>query len=630
MKGLVKDLRDNFSDSSEVKKSMKDLDDQVQKMEFQYEKCNEIQAACSSAVRTARNLVRDLGNSARASGGLVELSKCSDRNAERDSHRLLTKRLHLSLETHVPLRSLMHCGNKLTILHLQDWIRFLLVKNCFHILTGLVRPDEIRQEAILRHFWERYKISNESHPIYELERQGKISLERTAPLLYHGDEGRGRRRLPFLVTSWSSMLGRGAEPADRFRKKHGVRKEYIKHRTNFRGHSFTNRFLQAGWPKKVYEEEGAFDRLLRCCKRDNDVMLHEGLVDERTGKKYFAIVLAVVGDWQWLAKSGKLARNYNHVTKNCKHVENPEGICHLCRAGQRDHPFETFQTRSPSWLQTFCLQDPFVEHSPLANLPHMPGQAATLFKYDVWHTCHLGICKPLAGSALALLSLTYPGRSKDVKMEQLSDNFMDWCQRNGRQPLLTKITKDTILWDNNANFPSGSWYKGSLSTTMCEYIEDVTKDKTFDDVLLMKCSEAVQALNKFITGLYQADVFLSSEQAYTLGEYGLKFLRRYSWCAGEAARQSRCLFIILPKMHCLQHICLQDLVLASQRFDLVVNPLVHSVQLCEDFVGRNSRTSRRIHPSTCTLRAAQRHLQLAYTKYVEAGYLVDDSAQNEK
>ncbi|OLQ06025.1 hypothetical protein AK812_SmicGene10702 [Symbiodinium microadriaticum] len=272
----------------------------------------------------------------------------------------------------------------------------------------------------------------------------------------------------------------------------------------------------AGWPKKVYEEEGAFDRLLRCCKRDNDFMLHEGLLDKRTNKKYYAIVLAVVGDWQWLVKSGKLGRNYNHVLKSSTPVGAPEGICHLCQAGQRDYPFETFQTRSPTWLQTFCAQDPFVGQSPLASLPHMPGQAATLFKYDVWHTCHLGVCKPLAGSALALLSLQYPGRSKDAKMEKLSDNFMEWCKRNGRQPLLTKITKDTILWDNNTNFPSASWYKGSLSTTMCEYIEDVTKNKQFDDVLLMKCSEAVQALNKFITGLYEADVFLSSNQAPAL------------------------------------------------------------------------------------------------------------------
>ncbi|CAE7212401.1 unnamed protein product [Symbiodinium sp. CCMP2592] len=632
MKGLVKELRENFTDSGEVQKSIKDLEGQVQKMEHQYEKCNELQAACSSAVRTARNVVRDFGDAAASSGGLIQLSKCSDTNAERDTHRLLTKRLHLSLETYVPLRSVTQNGNKLTILHLQDWMRFLLQKNCFHIVTGLVRPDEARQEAILHHFWKNFELSHSSHPIYDLARQGKVVLERTAPILFHGDEGRGRRRQPFLVTSWSSILGRGTAPSDRFRKKHGIRNKFIKHRTNFIGHSFTNRFLQAGWPKKAYEEESAFDRLLRCCKRDNDVMLHEGLVDKRTGKRYFAIVLAVVGDWQWLVKAGKLARSYNHVVKNtAKQAKHPEGICHLCQAGQKDQPFETFQTRSPGWLQTFCVQDPFLDaRTPLATLPHMPGQAATLFKYDVFHTCHLGICKALVGSGLALLSLTFPGRGKDARMEQVSNNFMEWCKNSGRQPLLTKLTKESILWDTNADYPVGSWYKASLSTTLCEYIEDVTKDKTFQDVLLMKCSEAVQALNKFLTGLYEADVFLTSEQAYTLGEYGLLFLRRYSFCAGEAARQGRCLFLILPKMHCLQHICLQDLVLASRRFSLVLNPLCFSVQLCEDYVGRNSRASRRVHPTTCTLRVAQRHLQLAYSKYIAAGYLVDDSAQMEK
>ncbi|CAE7891387.1 ANK3 [Symbiodinium necroappetens] len=488
MKGLIKDLRDNFSESADV--SIKDLNDQVQKMEYHYEKCNEI----------------------RVRGDCFGFNDA------------------LFVEAEKQMKD-------------ATFVRSSEIEGLLGCSKAMASDTKIRNDK------KFYSKSSDAGP------------------------------------------------------------------------------KRAGWPKKVYEEEGAFDRLLRCCKRDNDFMLHEGLVDKRTNKKYYAIVLAVVGDWQWLVKSGKLGRNYNHVLKSSTPVGAPEGICHLCQAGQRDYPFETFQTRSPTWLATFCAQDPFVGQSPLASLPHMPGQAATLFKYDVWHTCHLGVCKPLAGSALALLSLQYPGRSKDAKMEKLSDNFMEWCKRNGRQPLLTKITKDTILWDNNTNFPSASWYKGSLSTTMCEYIEDVTKDKQFDDVLLMKCSEAVQALNKFITGLYEADVFLSSNQAYTLGEYGLQFLRRYSWCAGEAARQSRCLFIILPKMHCLQHICLQDLVMASQRFDLVVNPLVHSVQLCEDYVGRNSRTSRRIHPSTCTVRAVQRHLQLAFAKYVEAGYLVDDSAQ---
>ena len=216
-------------------------------------------------------------------------------------------------------------------------------------------------------------------------------------------------------------------------------------------------------------------------------------------------------------------------------------------------------------METIGQEDPFEQPpSPLSPLPHEPGKAASLFKYDVWRTCHLGVCKALIGTALALLSDLQEGRSKDARFEGLNHVFMTWCKQNHRQPLITKLTKDTIGWDNNANFPQGSWYKGSLSTTFCDFIEDMTKDQVFEDVLLTKTAEAVRALNIFLRGLYESDVFLESERAHYLGEQGLRFLRRYSWCASESVRQGRCLFLLLPKAHCLQHICLNDLVLDSQ------------------------------------------------------------------
>ena len=358
--------------------------------------------------------------------------------------------------------------------------------------------------------------------------------------------------------------------------------------------------------------------------------MNEGLCDRERGKQFHAVILAVTGDWPWLVKSGNLRRSFNHVvkklaTQNQRTQAAPEGICHLCLAGRREHDFEQLNTASPSWLSTFLQEEPFEGVSPLSTLPAEPGAAAALFKYDVWHTCHLGVCKPLIGSALALLSETYPGRSKDSRFQLLSDDFLAWCKQNRRQALLHKVTKETICWDNSMNFPSGSWYKGSLSTTFCDFIEAVTTGKTFEDPLLTNCIEAVQSLNKFLSGLYQQDAFLDRDTATLLGQYGLRFLRRYSWCTTEAVRQNRCLFTLIPKLHCLQHICLQDLVLAAKQYNYIMNPLVWSVQLAEDYIGRNSRTSRKLHPTTVTKRVAERHLQAAYKHYVQAGYLVPDA-----
>ena len=199
-------------------------------------------------MRVARDLVSDVGEAAAArSGGLLQLARSSTSNAERDSRKVLVKRCRLSLEPFVPLSELKCGEQKVTVLRLKTWMQFLVDKRLFHIVPGLIRRDEARQEAILAQFWTNYKISHPKHPVFELERQGRVCLSRCAPLVYHGDEGRGRRRIPFLITSYSPILGRGSEPADKYRKKHGIRKDYAKLTTNLKGHSFTNRFLQAAW-----------------------------------------------------------------------------------------------------------------------------------------------------------------------------------------------------------------------------------------------------------------------------------------------------------------------------------------------------------------------------------------------
>ena len=46
-----------------------------------------------------------------------------------------------------------------------------------------------------------------------------IPLERVAPLYLHGDEGRGKKRAPFLVVSWHACLGQGTQLANETRNK---------------------------------------------------------------------------------------------------------------------------------------------------------------------------------------------------------------------------------------------------------------------------------------------------------------------------------------------------------------------------------------------------------------------------
>ena len=56
------------------------------------------EATCSSAIRTAKDIVSDVGEAAaKNSGGLLDLAQCTESHSERDCHRVLVNKVNLSL-----------------------------------------------------------------------------------------------------------------------------------------------------------------------------------------------------------------------------------------------------------------------------------------------------------------------------------------------------------------------------------------------------------------------------------------------------------------------------------------------------------------------------------------------------
>ena len=556
----------------------------------------------ASAVRVAKSVVKDFGASgASASGGITQLASSNERSAERDTHNLMVKKLRLSLP--VPLSDL---GKKKVLKHkilrLRDWFEFLVNKRCFHIICGLQKPDEKREESILSAFWQRLRESQPDHPVYELQASGALNLSRCAPLLWHGDEGRGRRRSPFLVTSFLSLLGRGVRTGLHFQEKQKVRKPFLKMQPNFIGHTYTTRFLQTAMPKSVYQNDEVFQAVLQNVVSEAHHMQTAGVKHGYSGKRYWCIILGITGDWAFLQKAGNFGRSYMNVSKHLSEDSERGGICHLCLAGRHQHPFEEIHVRSPSWLNTVGAETPFRDPAVLAALPHSPaGGACKLFKFDFWHSWHLGLGKFFVGSCLAIMSEQYDGRSKTRRMEQLSGDFFKWCKLNKRSPILSRLTKESINWENNSSFPSGSWYKGGLTTTCCEFIEAQLRSASeSEDPMFEMARDAVIAINTCISMLYKSEAFMDPSTAREVGEQGLRFLRRYHSLAARAVELKRPLWMFIPKAHALHHIFLEDLFLSSQNYSRIVNPVCYSVQMSEDFIGRNSRVARKVHPSLCT------------------------------
>ncbi|CAE7721437.1 unnamed protein product [Symbiodinium microadriaticum] len=588
-------------------------------------------ASARSAIRTARNVIKDVGlEKARGIGGLLPLAKISEDHSEKGSHSLLSKKLGLALPIpliETPSECIHGTAARIPRISIKGWVEYFLKHNHWHILAGLRKPDKVREQKIWKAWWERYRVHDPAHAIFEAADKGQVDLCRTAAVVLHGDEGKGRRRQAFFVLSFHSVLGRGTNqsvPSKQVLSKatKKVRKPYLKMNLNFKGHSFTTRFVTGVLPRAAYGDQDIhFFDLLSAAYEDAKFLGTVGLED-RQGNKYWLCCLKTIGDWPFLAKAGALQRTYANAVKSINQVAS--GICHLCEAGCAHAPFEQIETRRPKWLSTLGASSPF-KHWPAAVAIVQNRQTlAEHFAFDLFHTFHLGVGKYFVASVLAILSTLESGGSVELRFQQLTAKYREWCRRSGRTMFVSKLTKDLITWEATSDYPKGTWFKGNLTTTLLEWIESL--DGSVTDSMLVLALDATKAINRFFRILYSEGVWLEVETAAETGELLSKFLRRYGELAKQAHFDDVTLWPLPPKLHPLQHFAI-ELLACARGGRAAMNPLTYSTQMSEDLVGRPSRLSRRVATRLVVGRTLERYLSSAYSEFVRAGLLIETKAK---
>ena len=571
--------------------------------------------------------MKDVGEAASRSVGLGELGRCAEKHSERDTHRLLVGKYKLALPIplrHVTCKTGPDSSDTLDypVLHLRDWCKFLIRSNNFHVLSGLVRPDALREKAIWNSFWERYRHIEPTHPIYALAAENKLDLGNCAAILLHGDEGRGRKRTAFFVLSFRSVLGRGCQVESRGAKL--VAKPYLKQKLNFRGSTLTNRYMVGVLPKDMYSSnDEVLNSLMRVAAEEAEYMAYTGMPDNRTGERKFMMLLNVIGDWPFLVRSGNLVRNYATVQKRLDLRSDPTGICHICQAGKKNVPWDSFSSRNPKWLETELVESPFREEPIFSNVPHPPGKLAAFYAFDLFHAFHIGTGKAFLGSCLALLSRYEAGSNIDLRFACLTKRYKTWCGEHKKTSHIKRLTPESLNWESSSVFPNGNWSKGGLTQVLMEFVEDILCNNPADyahDYQLTKAGQAAKAINEFFRILYGSEAWLTPDVAMLCGELVLRFLRRYADLAADAHRNGQAFWALYPKMHILQHTGVTLLKFAKE-CSWIPNPLLFSVQCDEDYVGRPSRLSRRVSAKLCVQRVIERHLQRAYSEYIACGYL---------
>ena len=575
-----------------------------------------------AAIRTAEGVVRDVGPEAAAkSGGLSELSRCSLSNSERDCQSVVeTFKLALPIRfTTLPKTLGVRYSGEFQALKLESWCEFMITHNCWHIMCGLARPDHQRECAILSEFWKRYRALYPNHQLWA----SNLDWSRTAPLLLHGDEGRGRKKSPFLVCSWHSALGLGTDAANKNRKH----KPYLSMKLNYAGNAYKHRFVTAVLPKMVRDEQ-ALKHILEFITRDALQMLQTGVTDS-SGNRFFAACINVVGDWAWLVKCGNLARSYHNIEKRPRGANaNPRGICHMCCAGQLHCPFEDFRLNAvPAWRGTRFSENAFNRPPALARLPHVPGQAPALFAFDLWHCYHLGVAKSFLAGCLALLSdAMLDGRGAiDARFGEVSDLYLSYCEASGTVPFLTTISKETIGWPDRGTYPNALWSKGHVSTSVGYFFHDFCTKHDVAGMIngdyLVLCGECIGWMNSCMDSLYKSDAWLLANDAEQIAMNALRFLDGYMRLAKKAFGDGKALFPYMPKAHALHEVFYTLREEATSGVSYCLNPLTRAVQVDEDFIGKTSRLARRTAAPQVITRVLQRGLQASFAHWSDAGYI---------
>ena len=572
-------------------------------------------STCRAVIRAARGVLSDIGETAaEASSGLIELSRCTLSNSERDVERVSRK---YNLQLPVPIREIQkspgvrYSGN-FHVIALESWLQFIIDHNVWHMLLGLHNADPKRERALLREFWRLYRLAEPDHQVWaEIEKHG-IKVEHLLPVVMHGDEGRGRKRGPFLVTSYHSMIGFGTVLANANRKT----KSYLQLRLNYVGSTHSSRMITGCLPK-MHKDEQALDDLLTFMTGDCLRSFQQGVTGKH-GERYHAACLNAVGDWAWLQKCGHLERSYLNIPKKALvQTSKPKGICHLCHAGRLEHDFEDLSL-NPSWLQTMYCDEPWTVRPVLLHLAHCPSRPADFFSYDLWHAFHLGMAKSFAASTLARITDRFPESTVDSRFERLTSLFLTFADEHREPTYITALTKESCGWYDRKTYPNGQWSKGHVSTVLLRFLQSYfARFDVSDDIILSKAKAATSAINTCLHDMYSSDLWLEPSLSHQIGGKGMEFLQLYQQLAKVSHDQGEALYPYMPKAHIVHHVMLRC---ATSR-GAILNPLTFGVQVDEDFIGKKARLARRVGPGQVILRVLQRSLAVSYAYWHEMGFI---------
>ena len=89
------------------------------------------------------------------------------------------------------------------VIYPSTWIRFLLKEHSYLLLAGWSLEEVTSWQGCLDDFWQSYKRYDPDHI---MNRADAPPSNCTVPLYVHGDEGRGKYKLPIMIEAFQPAI----------------------------------------------------------------------------------------------------------------------------------------------------------------------------------------------------------------------------------------------------------------------------------------------------------------------------------------------------------------------------------------------------------------------------------------
>lgn len=505
-------------------------------------------------------------------------------------------------------------GDQLAISYISpcDLMEFLITHHPGVLVGGF--QSSVERAHHLEAFWAAFRLQNNYHVVFE---EHNDQLQTVIPLVFHGDEGRGKRRGNTAVVSCGAVIGTQSvvnsrkrsfgdcdcsPPASLKQKFGGVTQRLsTQHKnllrvqsTTMKGHSMLHRWPLFIIPSDIHHAHpAAMKQLLEIVAREFRQLFFEGVTI--SGRTYNFAIVAAKGDLKWFSKIA-LQRSW----ENQGRVRDIP-CCHECLGGQVGVPWDDMLSDRPNWSRTRFVARPWSDLPCMLPIPYCRLAPERMYKRDPFHLTKVGIYRDVVGSIVCYLAMKgYFGHvgTFDSKLCNAHSAFQLYCRTVKKNPALRTFTRRLFMIPRFDSFPWSNT-KGSDTMLMLAWLTVqltgcINAPEDNSHIYTLRLMKAVcKAGKKVFTDLNGHGLWMWRDCSTVLFQDLQGFVRGYVALANVCLNDV-CAFAIKPKLHLLRHGSLEIDELLTAGDECMLNYNCYNCEMDEDLIGRVCRLSRRL------------------------------------